>query len=462
MKKILLIVSAILIGSASYAQYAGFENWTLKSVQTLDNYRTSANERGDDGAKATFPSTDAQRNTKSIRLETVIGSNGDTVFGYFVSGDPEDNKPGQVTAPLNGVDSLIGWYKYDIKTGDSCVIAAQTFMAGITTGGGIFHILAGQQTTWKRFSYPINAPTSDSLMIAIAGGNPLNKFNGIVGTWIQFDDIKLKKGGQEINIVNGDFENWSSMSWEVPDNWNTSNIWAFGESALPVTKTATSYSGSYALELTTLASVNHTGDTLWAGITNGMWSDNGPIGGQPYSVSPTAVECYYKYTPTGSGDGVRLNIEFKKNGSVIGNYGNYFTTAEANYTHWTQPITPMTPDTVLITISNNRNFGSKFTIDNLDFLFPVGVSEHLKVEKLVSYPNPATDVLKIKFNLIKENNVSIRLIDILGKELVNRHLGNLSSGEYREIFNTSSFDTGVYFIEFTLGNEKVVERFVVK
>lgn len=457
MKKTLLFISAIIIGFSSYAQYEGFENWTTNSVQTLDGYQTTVNDRGVDGSTAAYSVADPVTGALSIKLETVIGSQGDTLFGYFIDGDPDLMTPGQAVS-LNDVDSVIGWYKYDIQPNDSTLfICMTTFMS--TPSGGNSYYIQGSQPTWKRFAFYVGAPAADSLLIGAASSDAMN-FQGIPGSWIQYDDIQLKSSaGQLMNIVNSSFENWSPMSWDEPNGWATGNTWAIGQPSMPAVKTTDSYAGTYALELNILLSTE--GDTLWGAATNGYWGNNGPQGGKPYTGSPTAVECYYKYAPVG-GDNANLFIEFRQGGSVVGNNGNGFSTTVGSYTLWTQSIAPMTPDTVLIAMWAGNNIGSQFKIDNLDFVFPVGISEGLTVDKLVSYPNPATDVIKIKFNIENDNDVSIRLIDAVGKELTARSLGHLASGTYRESFNTSNYATGVYFIEFTLGNEKIVERFIVK
>ena len=64
--------------------------------------------------------------------------------------------------------------------------------------------------------------------------------------------------------------------------------------------------------------------------------------------------------------------------------------------------------------------------------------------------------------IIDHNEVTIRLIDVSGKELTTRSLGHLSGEAYKSSFNTRNFTNGVYFIEFSLGSEKIVERFIVK
>ena len=461
MKKSLLFISTIVFGFSSYAQYEGFENWTTNNIQVLDDYQTPGNERGTEGAMATYPVNDPITGSLSIKLETILSpTNGDTIFGYFLSGDPDNMRPGQAVTglpPVGAIDSIVGWYKYDIMPGDSAGLILAAFAFGNPSGGNTYYF-SGQQLTWKRFAYPVGAPGSDSILIAAATGDPLNNFNGIPGSWVQFDDIQLKGGANTSNILNYSFESWSPVTWEEPNGWMTGNVWAIGQPSMPAVKTTDSYAGSYALELDVLLNTN--GDTLWGVATNGTWGQMGPIGGAPYSGSPIAVECYYKYAPV-SGDNASLNIEFRQNGSVVGNYGTGFSAA-GTYTLWNQSISPITPDTVLISMWTGNKIGSQLKIDNLDFVFPVGVTEGLTVEKLVAYPNPATDVLKIKFNIENDNDVTIRLIDALGKELTTRSLGNLSSGTYRESFNTSGFSSGVYFIEFTLGNEKLVKRFAVK
>ena len=50
-------------------------------------------------------------------------------------------------------------------------------------------------------------------------------------------------------------------------------------------------------------------DTLWAGATNGSFTYNGPEGGEPFTGSPTSIECYYKYTPSGN-DTAYIGFEF--------------------------------------------------------------------------------------------------------------------------------------------------------
>ncbi len=458
MKKTLLFISALAIGASSYAQYQGFENWTTSSIDWLDDYDNMAEERGLEGALAIYPSNDARTGSFSVRLETVISPMvGDTIFGFYASGDAQSLTPGQSTTPFNGVDSIIGYYKYDIQVGDSCSFIVGTSFMGTPTGGGTFYISSGVQSTWKRFSYPINSIASDSLLLAAATGDPLNNFNGIAGTWIQFDDIELKKGSQVSSIVNGGFENWTPLSWEEPTDWKTSLPFALDEPILTVVKSTDKYGGSFALELNTIAD----GDTIGGLATNGDFDDDGFMGGAPYSSNPTGVEFYYKNTLSGV-DTSWASIEFKNGGSVFLQAGAELTPA-ANYTLYSQALSlSMTPDTLLFGFFSGENPGSQLIVDQFVFSFPVGVTENLTVDQLVAYPNPTTDQIKIRFELKNASDVNIRILNALGQEFTTRSLGNIETGTYRETFNTSGFAKGNYFIEFSLNNEKSTHQFVIK
>jgi hypothetical protein len=75
---------------------------------------------------------------------------------------------------------------------------------------------------------------------------------------------------------------------------------------------------------------------------------------------------------------------------------------------------------------------------------------------LITYPNPVSDVVKIKVNITDNKEVTIRLIPVSGKERTTRSLGILSYGTYSESFSTGNFTNDVYFVEFSLESKKVL------
>jgi hypothetical protein len=455
MKKTLLSLSVILSSITCFAQFEGFENWTQNQIQSLEDYETSANE----GQQNTQQSTDAHTGLYSVKLEVMQLPGGDTTFGYFISGNPDDMSPGQQVT-LNNVDSVVGYYKADFQSGDSALFIAMTTFMGTPTGGGAFYITQSQ-SNWTRFAFYVGAIAADSLMIGAANGDPLNEIRGVLGSWVMFDDIQLKSStGVTQNILNNSFENWTPVVWDEIDGWNTTNEWYIGEPLMPVVKTTDAYTGNFAVELNTF--IDSRGDTSWSQVTNGIFGENQMEGGVPFSGNPTSVEFYYKYTPVGN-DTAYFNIEFKKTGLPSQWGGTNVTNAASSYSLNTNFLPFLnSPDSILIVIHSGRNPGTQLKVDDINFIFPVGVSEIVDVEKIVAYPNPVKEVLNIRFNLKAEKDIKIRLVDITGKQLNTLDFGSLSVGTYNQMFNVSNFSSGVYFIEFLIDGEKKVERFVVE
>ena len=92
--------------------------------------------------------------------------------------------------------------------------------------------------------------------------------------------------------------------------------------------------------------------------------------------------------------------------------------------------------------------------------FTLGVSSGIQqVNSIVSeyklmqnYPNPFNPETKIKFQIKDAGFVSLKVYDILGKEVTSLINENLNSGVYEINWNAKSFTSGVYF--YKLESEK--------
>lgn len=62
-----------------------------------------------------------------------------------------------------------------------------------------------------------------------------------------------------------------------------------------------------------------------------------------------------------------------------------------------------------------------------------------------NYPNPFNPVTEIKFDLLKSGNVSLKVFDLIGKEVIVLINEKLSSGSYSYNFNASALSSGIYF-----------------
>lgn len=78
-----------------------------------------------------------------------------------------------------------------------------------------------------------------------------------------------------------------------------------------------------------------------------------------------------------------------------------------------------------------------------------------------NYPNPFNPTTNIKFSLPKDELVSIKVYDILGKEVATIMNENKPAGNYEVNFNASALSSGVYFYRMNAGSFNSIKRMVV-
>lgn len=79
--------------------------------------------------------------------------------------------------------------------------------------------------------------------------------------------------------------------------------------------------------------------------------------------------------------------------------------------------------------------------------------------QILLYPNPAVDYLIIKLQANDKKFQSIRILDLVGKEIFS---GNYPSGTSYQRFNISEFNTGLYIMQVEIGNETRLIKFIKK
>lgn len=94
----------------------------------------------------------------------------------------------------------------------------------------------------------------------------------------------------------------------------------------------------------------------------------------------------------------------------------------------------------------------------------VGISEQeAKNLSVVVYPNPATDITNIRFDLANNaNNVSMMVTDLAGKVIESRILGARPSGPCIQQVDVSSYSTGIYMVSLDIDGTKITRRIIKK
>lgn len=99
---------------------------------------------------------------------------------------------------------------------------------------------------------------------------------------------------------------------------------------------------------------------------------------------------------------------------------------------------------------------------------PVKTLSTLKVEtqspldNVKIYPNPVTDQLNLTYILKKESNVNIKLLDVLGNEIMVLLSKKVPAGEQTNTFYLDSkLSSGFYFVRVTVDSESMIKRISV-
>ena len=81
--------------------------------------------------------------------------------------------------------------------------------------------------------------------------------------------------------------------------------------------------------------------------------------------------------------------------------------------------------------------------------------------KLAVYPNPATDILTIKYELPSLSETRFTILNSLGQIISTEHAAGIQSGEQEIKLDVSTLNNGVYCLRLNTGNSEQVVRFIV-
>jgi hypothetical protein len=103
---------------------------------------------------------------------------------------------------------------------------------------------------------------------------------------------------------------------------------------------------------------------------------------------------------------------------------------------------------------NPANVGIK----NISTEIPEGIALYQ------NYPNPFNPITKIKFSIpqgISNNLITLKVYDVLGKEISTILNQNLTAGTYETDFDGSKLSSGVYFYRLTAGSYTEMKKMML-
>ena len=102
------------------------------------------------------------------------------------------------------------------------------------------------------------------------------------------------------------------------------------------------------------------------------------------------------------------------------------------------------------TIIKTTDGGESWTILDMSGRF-LSNSEKMS-SQLSSYPNPSNPYTNINYSIGSFSNVTIKIFDILGKEVKTLVSGAMEKGKYSILFNGAELSSGMYFCKMTVSN----------
>jgi hypothetical protein len=92
-----------------------------------------------------------------------------------------------------------------------------------------------------------------------------------------------------------------------------------------------------------------------------------------------------------------------------------------------------------------------------------GIQEQLLTNDMLSQnmPNPASNNTLIKYELKESANVSLKVFDLTGKEVLTINEGSKMAGIYTVNLNTEALQNGIYFYTLQAGNESATRKMTI-
>jgi hypothetical protein len=88
-------------------------------------------------------------------------------------------------------------------------------------------------------------------------------------------------------------------------------------------------------------------------------------------------------------------------------------------------------------------------------------SSNLKYALFENYPNPFNPTTTISYTIPEAGRVSIKVFDVLGREVAELINGFVSSGKHDVVWDGTNFASGIYFYRITFGNQTLYKKMLM-
>ncbi len=269
--------------------------------------------------------------------------------------------------------------------------------------------------------------------------------------------------GTFAQIINGGFEDWNGTE---PNGWKTNN----STGSILISKSTDCKNGSFSLANTTMEK--------YGLVFSGMLYAGSDGKGFTITEKYKYLTGYYKFTAADTNDNIYISIflyNISATDTTIVGVAPTLLTHSPNFIPFDIEFyysnNTLMPNLIKITFSmiNSKSgfphLGSAFYIDDLTLTNTVDVKDpsSAKFDYYLSqnYPNPFNPSTKIQYSISSRQFVSLKVYDILGKEISTLVNEEKSAGTYNVTWNAAKFSNGVYFYRMQAGNFVQIKKLVL-
>jgi hypothetical protein len=258
-------------------------------------------------------------------------------------------------------------------------------------------------------------------------------------------------------IPNAGFENWTAGE---PDGWLANNI----PPTPSITQSADAHSGASAARGEVITFFGFPLAPQLASI------DSNSLG-FPVNQRWAELRGWYKFATTGN-DMMLVNIVMSSGDTAIGGGAGVFGPS-GSYSSFSVPLfylPTVVPDTAYITITilgdtltGFATVGATFHVDDLSFSgisaagdFAAGFPSAPTLAQ--NYPNPFNPSTRLDFQIAEGGPVTLRIFDLLGREIATLVDEDLTPGSYSRTFDAATLSSGIYVYRLTSGGRSETRK----
>ncbi len=189
----------------------------------------------------------------------------------------------------------------------------------------------------------------------------------------------------------------------------------------------------------------------------------------------------YAYTTKGSNAGDKLIVKVSKNcgqtwvtkkvlqGTTLQTAPPTSSEFEPTLSEWkTATINSsslasyLTSDFRIKFIFENKGGGNNLYIDDINIDGVVTVEENKFLNDLSLYPNPTTNNASLSFYLNQQEEISIDIVDLVGKKVLSIFNGTLPSGQQFFSLPTNTLSKGIYFVRINNNKNGITQKLIIE